>query len=96
MDEKLFQELTQSIRQAGDYLHGEGKASRTFTIDVPDVKAVRNKTGLSQSQFALLVGVKLKTLQNWEQKRRHPTGPAAVLLRIVEKEPDAALRALRP
>lgn len=48
MDKQLFQELTQSIREAGDYLHGDkSKASRTFTVAAPDVKAVRGKTSLS-------------------------------------------------
>jgi putative transcriptional regulator len=49
---------------------------------------------LSQSEFAQLIGVKLATLKNWEQNRRTPSGAAAALLTIVEKEPDAALRAL--
>ena len=55
------------------------------------VKAIRDRTGLSQSRFAYLIGVKPKTLQNWEQKRVRPTGPARALLRIVEVNPDALL-----
>ena len=50
---------------------------------------------LSQSQFAKLFGVSVKTLQNWEQAHRQPTGPAAALLRSVEREPATTLRALR-
>lgn len=63
-------------------------------MHAPDAKSIRAKVGLSQSEFAQLIGVKLATLKNWEQNRRKPSGAAAALLTIVEKEPDAALRAL--
>ncbi|MGX9717006.1 helix-turn-helix domain-containing protein [Janthinobacterium lividum] len=59
-----------------------------------DAKEVRELTGLSQSQFALVMNVSVKTLQNWEQHRREPTGPAEALLKIVSKEPKVALTAL--
>jgi putative transcriptional regulator len=58
------------------------------------VQSVREKAQLSQAQFARLLNVSVRTLQNWEQDRREPTGPAKALLRIVEKEPAMALRAL--
>jgi DNA-binding transcriptional regulator YiaG len=57
--------------------------------------AMRERLGLSQKEFAVLVGVSVKTLQNWEQRRRQPTGPAEVLLRVVEAAPDSVMRALR-
>lgn len=60
----------------------------------PQVKAVRQKTSLSQSEFAHLIGVSVKTLQNWEQDRRRPTGPAVALLRIIAKEPQLAIKAI--
>jgi len=50
------------------FLRGESEPSRIFHFDTPDIKAIRQKTGLSQTQFAYLIGVKAKTLQNWEQK----------------------------
>lgn len=59
-----------------------------------DAKEVRERTGLSQSQFALVMNVSIKTLQNWEQHRREPTGPAEALLKIVYKKPEVALVAL--
>jgi len=93
MDDKLFNELVMSIKDAGRFLRGESEPSRTF--DAPDIKAIRQKTGLSQTQFANLIGVKVITLQNWEQKRHQPTGTAAALLTIVAHEPEAALRALQ-
>ena len=69
--------------------------TRTTHIPDPDVKAIRETTGLSQSQFALMIRVKLKTLQNWEQKRVRPAGPARALLQIVAVDPHAAIRAFK-
>jgi putative transcriptional regulator len=89
MDEKLFTELVESIQQAGRYLRGEAKPTRGFEFPDPDVKTIREATHLTQVQFAQLIGVKLKTLQNWEQRRARPTGPARALLRIVERHPEA-------
>ena len=60
----------------------------------PEVKLIREKTGLSQNRFAMLIGVSKRTLENWEQGRRHPSGPAKVLLKILETEPEYAVRAL--
>ena len=94
MDKKLLAELVQSIKAAGKYVRGEGKASRVFEYPDTDVKAVRERIGLSQAQFAKMIRVSVKTLQNWEQKRRSPTGPAAALLQIVAREPRVALRTL--
>jgi DNA-binding transcriptional regulator YiaG len=94
MDKKLLAELVQSIKAAGKYVRGEGKASRVFEYRDTDVKAVRERIGLSQAQFAKMIRVSVKTLQNWEQKRRSPTGPAAALLQIVAREPGVALRTL--
>jgi putative transcriptional regulator len=57
--------------------------------------AMRKRMGASQREFAKLVGVSVDTLQNWEQGRRQPAGPSAVLLIVLEREPEAALRAMR-
>ena len=61
----------------------------------PRVVAMRDTMGLSQRVFAKLVGVSVKTLQNWEQGRRQPSGPAAVLLTVLVADPETVLRALR-
>ncbi|HEX5629359.1 MAG TPA: helix-turn-helix domain-containing protein [Usitatibacteraceae bacterium] len=95
MDPKLFEELTRSIRQAGAIARGEKKPARRHELTPSRILAVRERSGLSQAQFARLLNVSVKTLQNWEQARREPTGPAKALLRIVEREPAAALRALQ-
>jgi DNA-binding transcriptional regulator YiaG len=94
MGKELFDELHQSMKEAVAIAKGETKPSRVFTVEPPDVKAVREKTGLSQAVFAAMIGVKVKTLQNWEQHRRNPTGAAAALLTIFDREPEAALKAL--
>lgn len=94
MEKTLFDDLVQSLKEAKDISKGKGKASRRFELTPPDVKAVREQIGLSQSEFARLMRVSVKTLQNWEQHRRNPTGPAAALLKIVLTAPDVALKAL--
>jgi len=55
---------------------------------------VREQTGLSQGDFAKLMRVSVKTLQNWEQQRRNPTGPATALPKIVATAPEVALKSL--
>lgn len=94
MDKTLFESLKQGLKEAVAIKRGELAPGRITEISSPDAKSVRAKVGLSQTEFAQLIGVKVATLRNWEQHRRQPTGPAAALLTIVEKEPEAALRAL--
>lgn len=94
MKAKSFDELLASVREGGQILRGERKAARTFKVDAAGVRAVRERTKLSQSEFAALIGVSVKTLQNWEQARRVPTGPAAALLRLIASEPQLALRVM--
>jgi putative transcriptional regulator len=94
MDKALFNDLVQSLREAKAIAAGEAVPSRRCEVPPPDVKAVRERTGLSQSEFAELIRVSVKTLQNWEQHRRTPTGPAAALLKIVGTAPELALKSL--
>ena len=70
------------------------KPSRTTVFKPEDVKAVRTRLGASQSEFALMIGVSVATLQNWEQGRRTPDGPALALLRVAAKNPKAVAEAL--
>ena len=63
------------------------RGERGRVINVPTVGAIRESTGLSQSQFAELLGISVRTLQEWEQGRRVPSGAARTLLRIVAKNP---------
>ena len=94
MRAKIFEELLESVREGGAILRGEKNASRRFAMEAAGVRAIRERTSLSQSEFADLIGVSVKTLQNWEQDRRRPTGPAAALLRIIAHEPRLAVEAI--
>ena len=78
----LAAELLQSIR--------EMKAGKTHVVLSPATE-VREKTGLSQSQFAALLGVSVRTLQGWEQGRKQPSGAARTLLTIARTNPKALL-----
>ena len=92
MKKELFEELLESVKQAKAIEKGELKPARTFKIDPKtDIVKVRGKLGLSQSKFAALLGISADTLQNWEQGRREPTGPAKVLLRIALRHPKVLL-----
>lgn len=66
-----------------------GKAARTTEVTLSIVAEARAKVGLSQSAFAQLLGVSLRTLQDWEQGRRRPTGAAQTLLRVASQHPEA-------
>lgn len=94
MDKRLFEELLGSLQEAKAIAKGKAQPSRRFQAHPLDAKAVREQIGLSQSDFARLMRVSVKTLQNWEQHRRSPTGPAAALLKIVAAAPEVALRSL--
>lgn len=94
MRKALFDELVTSIKQAGKIHRGEAKASRTFVFKPEDVRRIREKLHKSQSEFAQLIGVSLSTLQNWEQGRRQPQGPARALLVVAAKAPQVVAKAL--
>lgn len=91
MNENDFDLLCESIRQAGEIRSRVRKPSRTFVVEDPNPKAIRERLGLSQSRFASIIGVSVRTLQNWEQGRREPEGPAKALLRVVDREPQAVI-----
>jgi len=91
---QMFEELLGSVREAGAILRGRQKPSRRIVIRSSGVRVIRERTSLSQAEFAQLIGVSVKTLQNWEQDRRRPTGPAAALLSIIEHDPALAVKAI--
>ncbi len=94
MKNENFEKLVSSIKEAGQIMAGEKEPSRIFEIDAPDIRAVREKLNVSQNEFALMIGVSVRTLQNWEQGRRKPEGPAKALLRIASRNPQAVIDAL--
>lgn len=95
MKDELFAELIASVKEGGEILRGEKKPSRTFPYDRLDIKRIRERYDLTQEQFAAMLGISVRTLRNWEQGRRVPEGPAMVLLRVADKNPQAVLDAVR-
>ncbi|MBP8058826.1 MAG: helix-turn-helix domain-containing protein [Chloroflexi bacterium] len=96
MSDELFAELIQSIRDGGAILRGEKEPSRSFVIETPDVRHIREGFQLSQAEFAALLGISLRTLQNWEQGRRVPQGAARVLLQVAARHPEAVWDVVHP
>jgi putative transcriptional regulator len=94
MKDEIFQELLESIREAGSILREEREPSRVFVIEELDIKAIRKRYNMSQEKFANLLGVSKRTLEGWEQGRRKPKGPARRLLQVAAKHPEAVLDAV--
>jgi putative transcriptional regulator len=94
MDKTLFADLSRSLKEAAAIRKRTKSASRRIKMTAPRVREVREQTGLTQAEFARVLRVSVKTLQNWEQERRSPTGPASALLTIVSSAPKVALKAL--
>ena len=85
-----------SIRKTRAVLRGEveGAYVTVHTPESVDVRAIRERLGMTQAKFAKSFGLELSTVQNWEHGRRRPEGAARVLLRVIEREPEAVQRAL--
>jgi putative transcriptional regulator len=94
MKNETFDELLASVQEMDDIVQGKKTATTTTQYPEPEVKLIREKAGLSQRRFALLIGVSKRTLENWEQGRRRPTGPAKALLRALEADTKHTLQAL--
>ena len=80
--EKFQQDLLESVRQMR-----KGQAARVTKVKVPEAAEARASIGMSQQEFAQLLGVSARTLQDWEQGRREPTGAARMLLKVAVKHP---------
>lgn len=90
-----FKSIEKGLHEAVAHMRGAaGAMVHEIEVPDPDVRGIRNQTGLSQADFARSIGVKKATLLNWEQNRRRPDGPARVLLAMIEKEPDIVRRVL--
>jgi putative transcriptional regulator len=80
---KFQEDLLESVKQMR-----RGQAARVTKVSVPAAAEARARVGLSQQQFARLLGVSARTLQDWEQGRREPTGSAKTLLRVAVSHPE--------
>jgi putative transcriptional regulator len=96
MTKAAFDKIKAGLSDARAYLDGTGD-KRRYGIHVParvNVKKIRTRLGLSQESFAQTYGFALSAVRDWEQGRRQPERSARILLRVVEKEPEAVTRAL--
>jgi putative transcriptional regulator len=94
MRDELFDELVEGIEEAGAFLRGEQPPAGAVTfVGEPDPRAIRERLGLTQEQFAAALCISVSTLRNWEQGRREPSGPAMRLLQIAAKHPEIILEA---
>ncbi|HYK21907.1 MAG TPA: helix-turn-helix domain-containing protein [Pyrinomonadaceae bacterium] len=84
--ETFKQDLLKSVKQMR-----RGQAARVTSVKVPQAAKARSRVGLSQQDFARLLGVSARTLQDWEQGRRKPTGAAKTLLRVAFSHPEVLL-----
>ena len=93
----LGQRLLDSMKELRAHLRGEIQLSETLYHVPPetDVRAVRETLGLSQSDFAALFGFNVRSLQDWEQGRRRPEIPIRAYLAVIQRDPQAVIRALR-
>ncbi len=94
MKNKDFKDLLTSIDQSREIHVGKIKPGRIFKFHPIVVTNIRKKLHVSQAEFAHLIGVSVDTLQNWEQGRRRPEGPALALLKVAETNPEAVMKAL--
>jgi putative transcriptional regulator len=96
MTKSAFDKIKDGLGEAKAYLDGSGD-KRNYGVHVPsriDVKKIRTRLGLSQESFAQTYGFALSAVRDWEQGRRQPERSARILLKVVEKEPEAVTRAL--
>jgi len=91
-----FQKLMNGLEEVDSYLSGQTKG---FKVTVPgevDVKAVRERLGLTQVKFSHMFGFSLDAVKNWESRRRRPESPARILLTVIQQDPAAVIYALHP
>jgi putative transcriptional regulator len=91
----LGQKLIQGMNEALDYTHGKMNGARAHIPEHIDVQKIRRGLDLTQEAFALRYGFAITTLRNWEQGIREPTGPARVLLMLLEKDPQGVEKIIR-
>ncbi len=97
MNDQDFDRLMEGVKQGAEYLKGLRKPSRIYesTVRVPDVRGVREKLKASQAEFAEMLGISVRTLQNWEQKRRVPDRPARILIELAASYPNQVRKVSR-
>jgi len=92
---KAFTELSEGLNEAIDHAKGALTNVVEHTPETIDVKAIREKTGMSQQKFCATFGISIGTLRHWEQGLRSPRGPARVLLKVIKQNPKAIIKAVQ-
>lgn len=90
-ERNIGEEILAGIREIKEFKKGKGELVTRKLTDPSNPQIIRNRLDLSQAAFASLMGVSVRTVQDWEQDRRQPSGPAKALLRIAEQHPEAFL-----
>ena len=88
-------ELISAMEKAAAHAQGKGSVARAHSIEVPDVRSLREELGMSQQAFASAYRIPLATLKGWEQGRRQPDATASAYLSVIARQPDAARDVLR-
>lgn len=91
---RTYKSINKGLQEAIEYSKGNKKNVREFRPAHIDVKALRRRIGMSQTQFAASFGISLGTLRHWERGDRYPQGPALVLLNLLSKDPSKVLEVL--
>lgn len=90
----VFERIKQGMVEAVQFSEGGVSNAVVHEFAPLDIKAIRGRVGMTQVEFAMAFGISLGTLRHWERGDRRPHGPALALLTVIEKEPEAVLRAL--
>ncbi len=86
--------LFEEIKSGLELIRDNPESLKRYKFKAVDIRAVREQFEMSQSEMAMFLSISIDTLQNWEQERRTPDGAAHTLLRVMQSEPDAVMRAL--
>lgn len=92
---KAFSEISAGLTDAIQHVKGESTRVVEHKLDAVNVKAIREKTGMSQEKFCVTFGISIGTLRHWEQGLRSPGGPARVLLKVMQYNPNAIIEAIQ-
>lgn len=91
---KAFDEISSGLKDAISHAKGNNKSAKLHQPEPIDVKSIREKTGLSQQSFCATFGISIGTLRHWEQGFRSPRGAARVLLKVINHNPKAVIKAI--
>ncbi|MCB1777579.1 MAG: helix-turn-helix domain-containing protein [Candidatus Competibacteraceae bacterium] len=92
---QAFIEIKEGLEAAIAHAKGESTNAIEYKPEKIDVKAIRENTGMSQQKFSSVFGISVGTLRHWEQGLRTPRGPARVLLKVVQYNPNAIIEAIK-